>query len=65
MPTVCLSRIVSLFPAEDEPQAVEALSPVLGHLIDISLGMVLLERRVVVSPYSVSSHTWPLTVTWR
>lgn len=45
---------MSLFPAEGDAQTVEALSPVLGHLIDISLAMVLLERPVIVSPYSVS-----------
>ncbi|SCZ96538.1 BZ3500_MvSof-1268-A1-R1_Chr8-2g10277 [Microbotryum saponariae] len=45
-------RVIALYPAEDEIQPVEALSPVLGHLIDLSLAMVLFERPTVVSPYA-------------
>ncbi|KDE06263.1 hypothetical protein MVLG_03422 [Microbotryum lychnidis-dioicae p1A1 Lamole] len=45
-------RVIALYPAEDEVQPVEALSPVLGHLIDLSLAMVLFERPTVVSPYA-------------
>lgn len=47
------SRVFSLFPSETGTDSAEALSPVLGHLIDISLALVLLERPVIVSPYSV------------
>lgn len=50
------SRVISLYPAETDVASAEALSPVLGHLIDISLAMVLLERPVIVSPYSVRFH---------
>ncbi|KAI5475405.1 hypothetical protein MNV49_001435 [Pseudohyphozyma bogoriensis] len=43
-------RVIALYPADSQPQ--EALSPILGHLIDLSLAMVLLERRTIISPYS-------------
>ncbi|SCV67360.1 BQ2448_6006 [Microbotryum intermedium] len=45
-------RVIALYPADDEVQPVEALSPLLGHLIDLSLAMVFFERPTVVSPYA-------------
>lgn len=51
---------MSLFPDQSLPPEeadAEALSPVLGHLIDLSLAVVLMERPLIVSPYSVSLNT--------
>lgn len=51
---------MSLFPDQSlspEEADAEALSPVLGHLIDLSLAVVLMERPLIVSPYSVSLNT--------
>ncbi|GAA5907202.1 hypothetical protein JCM5296_004984 [Sporobolomyces johnsonii] len=45
-------RVISLYPPEHEQQPVEALSPVLGHLIDLALAIVLMERTTFISPYS-------------
>ena len=45
-------RLVALFPADTESAADEALSPVLGHLLDLSLALVLLERPTLVSPFA-------------
>ncbi|GAA5954030.1 hypothetical protein JCM21900_005385 [Sporobolomyces salmonicolor] len=45
-------RVISLYPPEHEQQPVEALSPVLGHLVDLALAIVLMERATFISPYS-------------
>ncbi|GAA6024729.1 hypothetical protein JCM10207_002812 [Rhodosporidiobolus poonsookiae] len=45
-------RILSLYPPEHEHHPAEALSPVLAHLIDLALAIVLLERQKILSPYS-------------
>ncbi|GAA5917819.1 hypothetical protein JCM6882_004158 [Rhodosporidiobolus microsporus] len=45
-------RLLSFYPPEDSHQPAEALSPVLGHLIDMGLAIVLLERQKIVSPFS-------------
>lgn len=54
------SRLLSLFPPENEDQPAEALSPLLGHLIDLSIALVLLERSKILSPFSVRSFLLPL-----
>lgn len=43
-------RLSSVYPEADQGNE-EALPPVLGHLIDLSLGMVMLERPKIVSPF--------------
>ncbi|KAM0787010.1 hypothetical protein ACM66B_006278 [Microbotryomycetes sp. NB124-2] len=48
-------RVLSLYPSDTDPRSSEALSPILGHLIDISLAIVLMDRRTIVSPYSTFS----------
>ncbi|GAA5971267.1 hypothetical protein JCM11641_008288 [Rhodosporidiobolus odoratus] len=45
-------RLLSLYPADGDSQAGEALSPLLGHLIDLGLAVVLLEKQKIVSPYA-------------
>ncbi|BGP19832.1 hypothetical protein JCM10213v2_007963 [Rhodosporidiobolus nylandii] len=45
-------RLLCLFPPDGEQHPGEVLSPVLGHLIDIGLAIVLLERQKILSPYS-------------
>jgi hypothetical protein len=45
---------MTLYPEPSAQPETEAVSPVLGHLIDLSLALVLLERPLIVSPYSVS-----------
>lgn len=45
-------RLIALFPADTEPAADEALTPILGHLLDLSLALVLLERPTLVSPFA-------------
>ncbi|GAA6040150.1 hypothetical protein JCM8097_002055 [Rhodosporidiobolus ruineniae] len=45
-------RLLSLYPPESEHHPGEALSPVLGHLIDLSLAIVMLERQKIVSPFA-------------
>ncbi|BGP21922.1 hypothetical protein JCM10295v2_000799 [Rhodotorula toruloides] len=45
-------RILSLYPPEDEHPSSEALSPVLGHLVDVCLAVVQLERQTILSPFA-------------
>ncbi|GAA6061848.1 hypothetical protein JCM10212_000765 [Sporobolomyces blumeae] len=43
-------RIVSLYPHESDPP--EALSPVLAHLLDLALAIVVTHRSTILSPFS-------------
>lgn len=52
-PTFC-SRVLSLYPLASEQQTAEALSPVLGHLIDLALAIIELERSKIITPFAVS-----------
>ncbi|BGP29128.1 hypothetical protein JCM10296v2_000866 [Rhodotorula toruloides] len=45
-------RILSLYPPEGEQPSSEALSPVLGHLVDVCLAVVQLERQTILSPFA-------------
>ncbi|GAA5873492.1 hypothetical protein JCM8547_005445 [Rhodosporidiobolus lusitaniae] len=45
-------RLLSLYPPESEHAPAEALSPVLGHLLDLGIAIILLERSKIVSPFS-------------
>ncbi|BGO88621.1 hypothetical protein NBRC10512_007833 [Rhodotorula toruloides] len=45
-------RILSLYPPEGEQPSGEALSPVLGHLVDVCLAVVQLERQTILSPFA-------------
>lgn len=44
-------RIISLYPSPTA-SADEALSPVLGHLLDLSLALILLRRSTLISPFA-------------
>ena len=43
-------RLLSLYPSPLDPP--EALSPLLGHLLDLSIALVLHERPTLVSPFA-------------
>ncbi|BGP36986.1 hypothetical protein JCM10449v2_000890 [Rhodotorula kratochvilovae] len=45
-------RVLSLYPPEEDHQAVEALSPVLSHLLDLALAVIELERSTILSPFA-------------
>lgn len=45
-------RILSFYPLAGEQQTAEALSPVLGHLIDLALAVIELERSTIISPFA-------------
>lgn len=47
------SRLLSFYPLAAEQQTAEALSPVLGHLIDLALAVIELERSTIISPFAV------------
>jgi hypothetical protein len=44
---------LSFYPLAGEQQTAEALSPVLGHLIDLALAVIELERSTIISPFAV------------
>ncbi|GAA6006885.1 uncharacterized protein JCM10292_000347 [Rhodotorula paludigena] len=44
-------RLLSLYPPEEAHQAVDAMSPVLSHLLDLALAIVEMERQTILSPY--------------
>ncbi|KPV76684.1 uncharacterized protein RHOBADRAFT_51690, partial [Rhodotorula graminis WP1] len=45
-------RVLSLYPSAEGPQAVETLSPVLSHLLDLALAVVEMERQTIISPFA-------------
>lgn len=45
-------RLFTLVPAEDDPPSAQALTPLLGHLLDLSIAIVLTERPLLCSPFS-------------
>ncbi|GJN87660.1 hypothetical protein Rhopal_000615-T1 [Rhodotorula paludigena] len=45
-------RLLSLYPPEEAHQAVDAMSPVLSHLLDLALAIVEMERQTILSPYA-------------
>ncbi|POY74785.1 hypothetical protein BMF94_2058 [Rhodotorula taiwanensis] len=45
-------RVLSLYPLASEQQTAEALSPVLGHLIDLALAIIELERSKIITPFA-------------
>ncbi|GAA5874119.1 hypothetical protein JCM3774_006746 [Rhodotorula dairenensis] len=45
-------RVLSFYPLAGEQQTAEALSPVLGHLIDLALAVIELERSTIISPFA-------------
>ncbi|GAA5923836.1 uncharacterized protein JCM15063_003782 [Sporobolomyces koalae] len=44
-------RIVSVFPREDQPSN-ESLSPMLSHVLDLALAIVITNRATFISPFS-------------
>ncbi|GAA5918012.1 hypothetical protein JCM8208_004050 [Rhodotorula glutinis] len=45
-------RVLSLYPSAEGPQAVEMLSPILSHLLDLALAVVEMERQTIISPFA-------------